>query len=378
MAQTPGCFKLGSSRARPGRRIDVGSKTINDVAKHAGVSKKTVSRILNSEPHVSAALRERVLNAVKELRYRPRTSARSMRGGRSYVLGFLLTGPYPYAIEGQLGALTACRRAGYHLLVEAMDPAGTDLDEGLELLTGGLPVDGVILLPPLCDNQALMSGLDTAGIPYARIAPATDRQRTPYVDPDDLRAAHVMTEHLLELGHTRIGFIKGPAGHLASTLRLDGYRQALKDWGLAAEEELILDGRFTFESGYDAAGPLLHLADPPTAVFASNDLMALGVMARAQELGLRLPQALSVAGFDDIPSAAMTRPDLTTMRQPIARMTEIATEMLIGRAPGVEGGARPLHRTLGCELVIRRSTAPPSRPGKTAARRNGTSTRTGR
>jgi LacI family transcriptional regulator len=343
----------------------VASVTITDVAKAAGVSMKTVSRVLNAEPHVSDELRERVLAAAKELRYRPKVSARSLAGARSYVVAFLLTSEYlqqaavPYILQAQLGALAACRTAGYHLLIETLDLSG-DLEQEIEALSGALAVDGLILLPPLCDNRPVLDQLDRAEIGYVRIAPATDAQRSAYVEADDREAAAEMTRHLLGLGHRRIGFITGPDGHSASVRRLEGFRAAMAEAGAQVDESLIRPGRFTFDSGYEAAGELLSAAEPPTAVFASNDLMAFGTMARAQELGHRIPDTLSVAGFDDTPTASMVWPGLTTMRQPIAQMTGIATELIIARA--AKAGADDSRRApLTCELVVRGSTAPPGR-----------------
>ena len=339
--------------------------TINDVARVAGVSKKTVSRVLNDEPHVSDLLRERVTAAAAELRYRPNVSARSLRGPRSYVVGFLLSGArmidaHPYAVQAQLGALAACREAGYHLVVEAIEPSSPDLRRDLEQLSSTLRVDGVILLPPLCDNTALMDALDANGIAYARIAPATDAGRSPHVDPDDRQAARTMTEYLLDLGHRRIGFIAGPDGHSASTCRLDGYRDAMMERGVAILDDLIRPGLFNPDSGYQQAQVLLALPEPPTAIFASNDLMAFGVIAKAQEMGCQLPQTLSIAGFDDIPVSNVIWPRLTTMRQPVTEMTRLATQMVISRASGSDIPPEPPHRTLRCELVVRGSTAPPA------------------
>jgi LacI family transcriptional regulator len=345
------------------------STTITDVAKRAGVSMKTVSRVMNAEPHVRDELRIRVLEAVKALRYRPKTSARSLAGARAYVLGFVLsdttpagtqaTDLSPYATRAQLGALHACRKAGYHLLLEAVDPVASDPDAEFEFLSGILAVDGMILPPPHCDNEAILDALDREGIPYARIAPARDEGRSACVEVDDEAAAGTMTRLLLDLGHERIACIKGPDGHSASAKRLRGYRLALAERGVAASEALVRPGLFTFESGYEAATLLLATPQPPTAIFAANDLMALGVIARAQELGHQLPQTLSVAGFDDIPAASMFRPSLTTMRQPIAEMAAAATEMLIAGSGGEGRPDQYPHRRLDCELVIRGSTAPP-------------------
>ena len=350
------------------------SVTITDVARRAGVSMKTVSRVLNAEPHVREELKQRVLSAAKDLHYRPKVSARSLAGAKSYVVGCLLSAdylsarPFPYLVQAQLGALTACRAAGYHLLVEAVDMRSTDVAGEIEALASALSVDGLILMPPLCDEPRLLDALEREDVAYVRIAPATRPARSARVDVDDRGAARTMTRHLLDLGHRRIAFIGGPAGHSASTRRLQGFRDAMAERDVAVDESLIAPGQFSYPSGHDAASALLARADPPTAIFASNDLMALGVIARAHELGLRLPEALSVAGFDDTPGAAMIWPGLTTMRQPVEQMTARAVEMIVAKSAHREppgAAAKPF----ACELVVRGSTAPPGDPG--APRRPG-------
>ena len=336
------------------------SVTIIHVAQRAAVSVKTVSRVLNGEPYVREELRQRVLEAAKALRFRPRPSARSLAGSRSYVIAYLMTDPsVPYTGQAQLGALTACRRAGYHLLVESVDPSADDLAAELESLFTTLAVDGMLLTPPHGDNPAILDALDAAGIGYVRIAPGGDLDRSASVDADDRQAAHALTGHLLDLGHRRIAFITGPAAHGASRRRLDGFRQAMADRGVVLDEALVREGAFTFPSGLEAASKLLTLADRPTAVFASNDVMALGVMATAQRLGLAVPRDLSVAGFDDAPIAAMVWPSLTTVRHPVAEMAAAAADLLIARASRNAPGPGPSHSSMDCELIIRESTAPP-------------------
>ena len=341
------------------------SVTITEVAERAGVSMKTVSRVLNAEPHVRAEVRERVLQAVRELRYRPKAAARSLAGSRSYVIGYLLGDPsIAYTAQAQVGALVACRRAGYHLLVEALDPASPDVAAELEPLFRTVGVDGVLLTPPHGDNRAILEALDAAGVRYARLSPSLEPERSLKVDADDRRAARAMTEHLIGLGHRRIAFIAGHRQHAASRLRLEGYREALAATGIAALPELLAEGDFTFASGYGAAGRLLELDAPPTAIFASNDDMAAAVLAVAHERGLGVPEDLSIAGFDDAPTAGMVWPRLTTVRQPIADMAAAAAEMLIASAAKA-GAAEPSPaRLLHCELVIRGSTAPPVQGGR--------------
>ena len=334
------------------------SVTITDVAHRAGVSMKTVSRVLNAEPHVREQVREKVLRAARELRYRPKVSARSLAGARSYQLGFMLYQVSPYAMHAALGALKACRAAGYHLIVESIDLQAEELDSDMEALVNGLSVDGLILLAPVCDNPIVLDALESAAVPVVRIAPATQRPYGGRIEVEDEAAALAITEHLLDLGHRRIGLVQGPRGHGASSRRLAGFRKALAARGLEADPELIRQGLFTFESGREAAGALLALRSPPTAVFATNDLMALGVMAKALELGLGIPRDLSVAGFDDIASASMVWPGLTTMRQPMAEMAVAAAEAIIA-ATGKDPPPQAARPPFACELVVRGSTAPP-------------------
>ena len=321
---------------------------------------KTVSRVLNSEPRVRAEVRELVKLAAKELRYRPKVSARSLAGSRSYVVGYLLTDPsIPYNGYAQLGALQACRKAGYHLLVEAVDLAAPDLGAEIDRLLASLAVDGFLLAPPACDNLAILDALDDAEAPYVRISPALDPARSATVESDDRRAAHEMTGHLLDLGHRRIGFVVGDPRHAAARKREDGYRQALAEHGLEADEGLIRQGDFNFQSGYQAGEALLAGPDRPTAVFASNDVMAMGVLAAAQMLGLAVPRDLSVAGFDDTPSASMVWPGLTTVRQPIADMAAAATELIIEQSTRKARPEPGPPLVLPSQLVIRGSTASP-------------------
>ena len=333
------------------------SVTITDVARRAGVSMKTVSRVMNAEPHVREQVRERVMRAARELSYRPKVSARSLAGSRSYQLGFMLHQVSPYAVHAELGALRACRAAGYHLLVEAMDPASAELASDMDAMVNSLSVDGMILLPPVSDNAVVLGAFEAAGIPVVRVAPATRRPGLE-IEVQDEAAAHAMTRHLLDLGHRRIAMVQGPVAHAASSRRLAGYRKALAERGIEPDPELIQPGQFIFESGQAAAEQLLKLKSPPTAVFAANDSSALGVMAKAQELGLRIPHDLSVAGFDDIVSASTVWPGLTTMRQPMADMGAAAAEAIITLAARSEVERRP---AFACELVIRGSTAPPGR-----------------
>jgi LacI family transcriptional regulator len=215
----------------------------------------------------------------------------------------------------------------------------------------------VILTPPVCDNLTVLDVLEAEGVPYVRLSPDQDLGRSAHVRMDDARAAYEMTAHLIGLGHVDIGFIKGHPDHGASHLRYDGYAAAMAEHGHPVREDRVEQGYFSFRSGFEAAERLLAGEDRPTAIFASNDDMALGVMAVANRLRLNVPETLSVAGFDDTPGAKVVWPQLTTVRQPIQAMAAAAADLLLSRATGGEGEGPP-SRLLDFELVVRESTGP--------------------
>jgi LacI family transcriptional regulator len=348
------------------------SVTIYDVAARAGVSIKTVSRVMNKEPNVRPAMRDRVLLAAGELGYSPNLSARSLAGSRSFVIAVFVDAALTidhwrsergadYLSRIQLGATLECREAGYHLLIELIDHEGPQVRQEVAALLAALKPDGVILTPPSSDNAVVLELLDKAGTPYVRVGPERAEGLGPRVHMDDVAAAREMTEHLIGLGHRRIGFIVGEPRYGASQARREGYLAAMKAHGLPITEGWVRQGDFTFQSGMAEAKALLALPDRPTAIFASNDDMALGCVAAIAEAGLMTPGDVSVAGFDDSPSARFSRPQLTTVRQPVAEMSSVAAKLLITRAKTNEPADRPQDILLPFELIHRASTAPPPR-----------------
>jgi LacI family transcriptional regulator len=330
--------------------------SIHDVAERAGVSIKTVSRVLNREPNVSQTTRERVMSAVEALSYRPNIFARGLASVRSFLIGMIYDNPSASYVAGlQFGALARCRNEGYHLIVEVLDSKDPNLGPAVLSLVAESQLHGVILTPPLCDSPAVIEALLAAETRFVRIAPARPIADAPQVSIDDEQAAYDMTAHLLQLGHRRIGFIKGHPDHGASDARSDGYKRALRGAGVSVEEELCAQGYFTYQSGMEAAERLLSLPKRPTAIFASNDDMAAGVLAASQRFNLRTPGQLSVAGFDDSLVSQVVFPRLTTCQQPLAEMAATAVSMLIQKSN--EGG--PMSRRLNHQLIIRESTAPP-------------------
>jgi LacI family transcriptional regulator len=334
--------------------------TIYDVARGAKVSIKTVSRVVNGEPNVKPETRQRVLEIAAALHYRPSLSARSLAGAKSYLLGLLCDNPSPaYVTDVQTGLTNRCRQAGYHLVVEPVSCDSPDVAGVVEALTGALRLDGVVLTPPVCDSAAVLDVLDRIGMPYARIAPWWDVDRGARVEMDDRRAAYEMTGHLLQLGHRDIGFIRGHPRHGASRRRFEGYAEALADQGVPLNPGWVAQGSFSSESGVACGQALLDRPDRPTAIFASNDDMGLGVLMVAARLGLSVPEQVSVAGFDDSTAAKIVWPPLTTVRQPVVDMAYAAADLVLSRdaIPG-----QPRARMLDFELVVRKSTSRP--PGK--------------
>jgi LacI family transcriptional regulator len=342
------------SRAPP-RRSSQGrdQATIIDVAHTAGVSIKTVSRVLNREKNVSPQTRAHVLAAAAALNYTPNVSARSLAGARSYLIALLYDNPSAaYIADLQAGAFSACRAGGYHLVVEPFDSNGPAVAQAVSDLVVKLRTDGLILTPPLSDHLSVLDALDHLGAPYVRIAPGAWPKRGATVAIDDRMATLELTRLLIRDGHRRIGFVEGRMDHGASRVRREGFLAAYREFGLTPDPDLIAPGQFSFLSGVEAGSRLLERDDRPSAVFACNDDMALGVMSVANRLGLSMPAQLSVAGFDDTPTARVVWPQLTTVRQPVSEMAAAAVRMLIDGATGEK--AKGLQ--LDFEIILRGST----------------------
>jgi len=337
--------------------------TIQQVADLAQVGTKTVSRVINDEPGVSGDTRTRVLTAIEQLDYRPNLNARGLAGDRSFLIGLFCDRPGDYLSNFQAGAVERCRESGFHLMVEPWDSQSPDIGRQVKSLLRTLRLEGVILLPPLSDHPVILSRLADASIPTVRIAPKSEpTSNSPSVGIDDYAAARRMTGHLLDLGHRRIGFILGRAGHAATEQRHRGFRDEMKARGTSIDPSLVGAGNFLFPDGLVCAEQMLSAASPPTAIFASNDDTAAAAISVARRLGLRLPDQLSVAGFDDAPVASMIWPPLTTIRQPVVAMARAATELIIEHSPRRNGWPSPIpRRVLEFELILRDSTARPSR-----------------
>jgi LacI family transcriptional regulator len=328
---------------------------IRDVAARAGVAVKTVSRVLNSHPYVSDALRHKVEQAMTELDYRPSIAARILSGAKSGQVALIYDNHSPYYMfQIQKGCWEVCHENGVRLLAQPVDVADPRVGDQVRGLVSETHVDGIILSSPVTDCDPVLRALETMDVPFVRISPGTNHALTSSVFMDDAQAADDMTTHLINAGHRRIGFIKGHANHMASDDRLFGYRRALDRVGIPFEPHLVVDGEFDFDSGVAGARTLLDLPGRPTAIFASNDDMAAGVLAVAHDRAINVPGELSVAGFDDTTLARTVWPPLTTIRQPMADLARTATQILIT-------GGDITHKRLPHDLVERASVAPPKR-----------------
>ncbi len=339
--------------------------TIIDVAERAGVSIKTVSRVINNERHVSAETRTRVRKAVADLGFEANESARGMRSQsqeRSFVIAQLYGDPGgPYTSDIQMGLIARCRYFGYHLVIEELDYRSPDFERRARALLRRLRLDGAVLTAPLTDNEVIQTVLREAGVPFVRVTPLTESRQIPSVRIDEQRAAYQLTQHLLALGHRRIGFLKGLPNHAGTHLRYGGFEQAMTEAGVAIDPDLVEHGEFRYFPAIHCANRLLSRVAPPSAIFASNDEMAAAVIKVAHERDFRLPDDLSVVGFDDIPAAEMLWPSLTTVRQPVMKMAAAAGDLLFARLSAAGGGQWPSpvpHLVLQHDIVLRGSTAP--------------------
>ena len=324
-----------------------------DVARTAGVSVATVSKVVNGRYGVSQRTLERVQEVIAELGYEASLGARSLRSYRTNVLGILVAEFEPFSAELLKGAGSAVLSTGYELL--AYSGRGGSAEVGwerryLSRLSGTL-VDGAIVVTPTVVEAH-------PGIPVVAVAPHAGPTGLPTVDSDSLGGARLAVQHLVELGHRRIGFLGGRRDLESARLREEGFRRAMAEAGAPVDEALVGMGDYRRGTAVEPARAILDRTDPPTAVFAANDLSALAVLDVARELGLDVPRDLSVIGFDNVPESALATPSLTTVAQPLQEMGAAALRLLVDLVAGKDV---PTHRRLPTTLVRRASTAPPRR-----------------
>lgn len=341
--------------------------TIKHVAEEAGVSLQTVSRVINKGPNVRPAVVERVQAAVAKLGYVPSLAARRMGGSRSFLLMALndrdrtieawTSGQGADWVDQMLrGGMLRCAESGYHMIFELIDTHSAHVEREVQAAISALRPDGLILTPPHSDNPQITGLLVRLGLPFARLCSETPGEGFA-ISMNDALAAQVATEHLLDMGHHRVGFIAGSDEYAISANRRDGWRRAHVERGIAPDPTLEGDGDFTFESGERAVATLLNLPEPPTAILASNDQMALAAQVVASARGLQVPRDLSIVSFDDTPVVRFSRPPMTAVVQPIAEMTSAAADLLIRATANVAD--LPTSVVVPFGLAVRGSSAPP-------------------
>lgn len=317
--------------------------TIRHVAADVGVSLQTVSRVINNEPNVRPELKERVQEAITRLGYVPSIAAQRMSGSRSYLILALNDRDRTIADwrarqgtdwvdQMLLGGMLKCAEHGYRMIVELVDTHSDHVERELLAAIAALQPDGIILTPPHSDNPQIVRCLADQQIPFARIGSKARDVGMPIL-MDDEGAAATATRHLVDHGHRRIGFIAGAAEYNLSGWRVDGWKAAMADAGLPTEG-LLQEGDFTYASGECAARTLLSLPNPPTAIIASSDQMALATLEVARQAGFVVPRDLSLISFDNTPMMQFTQPPLTAVDQPIAATASKAVELIIAAQKG--------------------------------------------
>ncbi|HZT04656.1 MAG TPA: LacI family DNA-binding transcriptional regulator [Steroidobacteraceae bacterium] len=333
--------------------------TITDIARLAGVSKKTVSRVINQAPYVQADTRARIESIIAEHGYQPDPQARGLAFRRSFLVGMIHDNPNPQYVENiQLGILDALAGRGYELVIRPCDRRSPTFLEDMRGFVERLRLFGVVLTPSVSEDDRLAKLLESADCPYVRVACASVDKPSRMVLTHDARGAAAAARRLAELGHSRIAYLSGPPLFRSSHERRAGFIAGLAEYGLELAPDLAILGAYTYESGLARGRELLARPDRPTAIFAGNDEMATGVYSAAHELGIRIPEDLSVIGFDDAPIATRIWPAMTSVRLPVREMGRTAAEGLFAAS---KAAAKAPLAEFTPSLIERDSTAPPPR-----------------
>ncbi|MEM7458819.1 MAG: LacI family DNA-binding transcriptional regulator [Pseudomonadota bacterium] len=331
-----------------------GKVTINDIAELAKVSKKTVSRVLNDHPVVREETRAKVKKIMEDQGYVPDLQARALAFGRSFLIALAYDNPSPqYVVNMQRGILDQLEGTDYQLVLHPVDRAEPDVVDKLERFVERHRPAGIIMPPSVSEDEALCEMLRRQQCEYIRIASVELDVASVMVRTLDADGAAQAARHIASLGHTRIAHVHGPRSFRSAHERLAGFKAGLKEFGLELDAALTIEAGYTFESGVSAANKLLSRADRPTAIFAGNDEMAIGIVTAARKLGLSIPRDVSIVGFDDTPMAARIAPALTTIRLPIRDMGKAAASGLMRLISGAEHSK---NESFSPEIIVREST----------------------
>lgn len=351
--------------SKPGREArtpvqgKAGKLTISDIARMAGVSKKTVSRVINHSGLVKEATRDKILQIVEQHGYQPDPQARALALRRSYLIALISDQPNPqYVVDIQTGILDGLARTSYQLVIRPCDRRSPTLHDDICEIIQHQKFFGVILTPSISEDDELIGRLRQIECAYVRIAAVSLDLPENMVETHDYVGAAEAARHIASLGHRRIAHIRGPDIFLSAKERLRGFRVGLAEYGLKLDDAYLLTGGYTFASGMECGEQLLSLPEPPTAVFAGNDEMAVGVYQAVRRAGLRAPEDLSIVGFDDAPIATRIWPTLTTVRLPIVHMGRTAAQLLVSNHDRM-AMEPPTATSVMPSLIVRGSTAPP-------------------
>lgn len=332
--------------------------TIRDVARLAGCSIKTVSRVINDEPYVTEETRTKVNAAIRAVGYAPNISAKRLAQNKSYMICVLM---YPGYYQQGSEMLTRIMDIGYEenydILIQPYFPLHSRSRKKLVSLIYEHRIDGFVTTPPLDADEFVSDMLSTYKVPQVQISPFNRVDSTPYVAGEDYQGGYMMTEYLISQGHQRISFLTGPRNMRSSDDRHKGYRAALAAYGIPYDSDLVRNSEWTFDGGYTMTKLLMEIEDPPSAIFAGCDDTAYGVIYAAQEMGLSIPGQLSVSGYDDMALSKNIWPGLTTVHQPSEQILELATRLLIDLLKNKN--PQETNITVASNIVVRGSTGKP-------------------
>lgn len=337
--------------------------TINDVAKLAGVSIKTVSRVINKEPSVRKKTYDIVMKAVNELNYQPNLAARNLAGTSSFTVGLVYDNPNAYyVIDMQNGVLSRCKDEGYELVIHPCTYTDANMEADFITMIKRSRLAGLVLTPPLSEQSSITNLLDELNIHYVRVLSGrpTDDDQDTCIYVNDYKAAYEITTHLLTHGHENIGFICGDKEHKSTSERLEGYKAALADHNTQFNSEFIYDGKYSFESGVEGAKALLANDNKLaiTAILGGNDEMAAGALFASRLMGIAIPEQLSITGFEDSPFSRQTWPKLTTAHQANDVISQHAARLLFTKTRGARNQDKDIITSFTPSIVIRESSGP--------------------
>lgn len=339
-----------------GTSVKTGKPTINDVARLAEVSKKTVSRVINNSPALSEKTRDKVQSVITEIGFVPNLQARALALSRNFIIAALHDNPNAqFLVNVQQGILDELASTEYGLMVQPVDRKSDQLYDNIRSFLERHKPYGVVLLPPISEDDKVAQICDEFGCGYIRMGSIKLDTAEHTISSNDREAVREAVTYLIGKGHTRIGLIEGPAGFTSPRERRAGFEEALEAAGIAFDPALVRPGSYTFESGVEAGQSLVDIANPPTAIFACNDEMAIGAIIAARRSGLLIPEDLSVVGFDDTPLSSHVWPALTTVRWPIVEMARLAARKLIVR----DDQEAATRWQLPSKLMERTSVVPP-------------------